>query len=239
MQRPNRNTIPSKCLDLAGYSERMLGKFSPSIVLMALAAKMKAGAAALAASQQAYEQAVRDILPARVDVKYENFVSDRRVRLTQQKAEIADGRRGGPIATLLFPEGSAPITKLVGASQVKAMVDLEGRLDVAEASWPEAQAEKAEIEERRKQYEAALESRQLAAQKARNLRVARDAAKEAFLTMYVEVMSRVAAEFPRDKPTQDLFFDEVRTRSALATADASDGDEAESDESLESSTTTA
>jgi hypothetical protein len=41
-----------------------------------------------------------------------------------------------------------------------------------------------------------------------------------FLTTYAEVMSLVGAEFPRDKVMQDLFFDEVRTKSAVEAADA-------------------
>ena len=59
----------------------------------------------------------------------------------------------------------------------------------------------------------------------------RDAAKEAFITKYVGITSRVAAEFPRDSAMQDLFFDEARTRSALAQADEEDGAEALGEES--------
>ena len=114
----------------------------------------------------------------------------------------------------------------VTAHTREAMIVLEGRLAAVEASWPEAQVERMAIENHRMQYQAALESRKLAARKARDCRALRDAVKEAFRTTYAEVMSRVEAEFPRDKVTQELFFDEVRTRSALATADTSEGDEA-------------
>lgn len=229
MQSPTSNTPVSKCLDLAAYSARMLGKFPGNAVLAGLASKMSAGAAELSAAQSAYEMAVRDILPARVDVKYENHVSDRRVRTTQQKAEMADGKRGGSIASSVFPEGSAPITRLVGQSQVEAMKNLEGRLDAAKALWSDAAAEKADIGDAREKYEKAIQGRAAAGQKSRDLRAVRNAAKEKFVTTYAEVMSRVEAEFPRDKVMQDLFFDEVRTRSALATAD--DGESADEETS--------
>ncbi|MDI1451725.1 hypothetical protein [Polyangium sp. 6x1] len=229
MQSPTPATPVSKCLDLASYSACMLGKFSSHAAFAALEGKMCQGAAELAAAQAEYEKAVKAILPKRVDVKYENYVSDRRIRLSQQKVEIADGKRNGRIATLVFPEGSAPITRLVGASQVEAMTDLEGRLAAAQSLWPEAEAEKVELGAFRQRYQSALENRQIAGQKARDLRAARNAAKDKFLTMYAEVMARVEAELPRDKVTQELFFDEVRTRSALETADTNEGDEAGSE----------
>jgi hypothetical protein len=225
MQSPTRNTPVWKCSELARYSARMLGKFGLNVVLLGLAEKMTTGEANLTATQDAYEEAVKAILPARVDVKYEDHVSDRRVRVTQQKAEIADGRRGGRIAGMVFPGGSDAITRLVGESQVESMIDLEGRLAAAASLWPEAQAEKDAIGAHRQQYQAALESRTIAGQKAREAKAARDAAKETFLLMYAEVMSRLEAEFPRDKITQDLFFDEVRTRSAVAATDTGTGGE--------------
>lgn len=225
MQAPTMNTPVSKCGDLAAYSTRMLGKFTNLPVLLALAAEMEAAAHELAEAQAVYEQAVRAILPTRVDVKYENHVSDRRIRLTQQKAEMADGKRGGRIAGAVFPDGSAPVTRLVGASQVKAMSDLEGRLDAAKALWPEAAGEMEAIQVHRERYDNALTGRENAGQHARNMRALRNAAKDKFIHKYVEIMSRVEAEFPRDRAMQDLFFDEVRTRSALATADTSTGDE--------------
>jgi hypothetical protein len=225
MQSPTRKTPISKCSELARYAARMLGKFGSNVVLLGLAAEMTSGEAELVATHDAYEEAVKAILPARVDVKYENHVSDRRVRASQQKAEIADGRRGGRIASLLFPEGSGAITRLVGDSQVEAMKDLEGRLAAAAPLWPEALAEKDVIAAHRQQYQAALESRDVAGQKARDAKAARDAAKEKFLSMYAVVMSRLEAEFPRDKVMQDLFFDEVRGRSAVADADTGAGEE--------------
>ncbi|MDC3957008.1 hypothetical protein [Polyangium jinanense] len=229
MQSPMRNTPVSKCLDLASHSVCMFGKFSSHPAFVALEEKMSAGAAELAAAQAEYEKAVKAILPRRVDIKYENYLSDRRIRLSQQKIEIADSKRNGRIASLVFPEGSAPITRLVGPSQVEAMINLEGRLAAAQSLWSEAEAEKVEISAFRQRYQAALENRQNAVQKARDLRAARNAAKDKFLTMYAEVMARVQAELPRDKVTQELFFDEVRTRSALAIADTDEGDEASSE----------
>lgn len=219
MQNPTTKTPVTKCLDLAAFSERMLGKFPSTPALAPLALKMAAAAKVLEDSQAAYVAAVIAILPTRVDVKFENFVSDRRIRITQQKAEMADGKKNGSIASQAFPEGSAPIVRLVGMSQVKQMVALEGRLAALAPLWSDAPAEAQAIGQFRESYKTAVDGRTKAGEDAANLRAVRDVAKEAFLTTYAEITSRVCAEFPRDPAMQDIFFDDVRGRSAAEQAD--------------------
>jgi hypothetical protein len=104
------------------------------------------------------------------------------------------------------------------------MHDLEGRLEAAAGAWAGALATRAEITTLRTNYEAALENRRAATQKASNARATRDAAKEDFLDVYAQITARVKAEFPRDRPMQDLFFDAVsedgappRTRATTTT----------------------
>lgn len=219
MQNPTTKTPVTKCLDLAAYSVRMLAKFPDTPALAPLAVKMAAAAKGLVDSQAAYAAAVTEILPTRVDVKYENFVSDRRIRVTQQKAELADGKKNGPIASQASPEGSAPIVRLVGMSQVNQMAALEGRLAALAPLWSDATAEAKAIGQFRAAYKTAVDGRTTAGEVAANLRAVRDVAKEAFLTTYDEITSRVSAEFPRDTQMQDIFFDDVRGRSAAEQAD--------------------
>ena len=227
MQKPTKKTPVSKCLDLSTFTVRMLGKYPANAVLTALAAKLGAAAAGLDSAQTSHTAAVKAILPTRVDVKFENFTSDRRVRLTQQKVEMADAKKSGPIATVAFPDGSTPITRLQGESQVAEMTNLVGRLAALASLWPEAEAESQAIGQCRDQYDLAIEGRTQAGKAADDLRAKRDVAKEIFLTTYAEVASRVEAEFPRDTTMQDLFFDDVRTPSTAAEAEA----EAEADDS--------
>lgn len=219
MQNPTKNTPVTKCLDLSAYAARMLSKFPGTPALAPLAGKLTTAAQALEEAQAKYAAAVREILPSRVDVKYENFVSDRRIRVTQQKAELADGVKGGRLSSQAFPEGSAPITRLVGLSQVEHMVKLEGRLAALEPLWPDALTEAKAIGQHHVDYQKALDGRTSAGQAATKLRAVRDVAKERFLTAYAEITSRVSAEFPRDTPMQDIFFDDVRGRSAAEQAD--------------------
>jgi hypothetical protein len=224
MQNPTAKTPVTKCLELATYAIRMFGKFPTNVVLTALAAELTTVKNNLGNAQQTYALALDELLNARVDVKFENHRSDRRIRQTQQKAELADAKKNGPIATMAFPEGSTPITRLIGDSQIQAMADLEGRLNSITNLWPEAANEKADIANHRESYAAALKSRADISQNIRNKRALRNAAKEAFLNKYAEITSRVAAEFPRDTTSQDLFFDDVRTKSALDEAENDDPD---------------
>ncbi len=230
MQTPTMKTPVSKCLELATYSIRMFGKFSTNIVLTGLAAEMSAAKTNIATAQQQYETAVKEVLPARVDVKYENHASDRRIRLTQQKVEIADGKKGGRIAGLVFKDGSTQITRLLGDSQIQAMSDLEGCLESAVTLWPEAADEKIDIAKHRESYATALKYRKDLRQAVRDKRAMRNASKEAYITRYAAITSRVEAEFPRDSAMQDLFFDEVRSKSALAEADEDSNDVPADDE---------
>jgi len=219
MQGVNIRVPVSKCLDLATYSIRMLSKFPDNVVLAGLGASLKVEQDDLGARQAAYEQAVREIIAARVDVSFENFSSDRRVRQTHRKAELADGKQGGKISSALFPDGSNVITRLQGDSQIQAMQDLEGRLEANKSLWNEAASEKADIAAHRDRYAKALKSRHDAGQKARDLRALRDAAKDRFVTKYLQAQSQVEVEFPRDKLMQELFFDDVRSKSSLEEAD--------------------
>jgi hypothetical protein len=224
MQLPNPKTPVPRCVDLAAYSARMLGKFKDNAVLTALSAKMSSAGEALAAAQAAYGAAAKALIPARVDVKFADLMADLGVVAGQRAAETADGVKNGPIASRLYPAGTTPITKPVGDSQVKEMHVLESRYDGMAASWSSAGAEKAKIVALRQAYEEALNGRRDAAKNAANLRATRNIVKEDFLDLYAEVANRVKAEFPRNKKMQDLFFDDVSKSPTSSDDDDGEGD---------------
>lgn len=222
MQTPNTKTSVSKCLELGAYTPRMCEKFPTNATLKDVALKLSAATKVLDDAQTDYAKAVQAILPTRVDVKYENFRSDRRIRLTQQRVEQADGVKSGKLGALVFPEGSSKIIRMLGQSQVDAMIALEGRLDALKTIWPDSVTETQEIGACHKAYQAAINGRTLAGQAAAALRAVRDVAKDSWLTVYIESQHRVEVEYPRDTTMQELFFDEVRTPSAAADADTSE-----------------
>lgn len=216
MQTPTTKTPISKCINLARFAETMFSKFPQNPALSALSATMAAARQPLANTQNAYAEAISEIVHARAEVRFADYVADKGVRSAIRAAEQVDGRKNGKIVTMIAPQGMTPIIKPVGATQVKAMHDLEGRLEAVASSWDGALAVRAEITALRENYEAAIETRRASGQKASNARAARDAAKEDFLDVYAEIAARVKAEFPRDRQMQDLFFDSVSDNAASA-----------------------
>lgn len=237
MQLPGRRTPVAQCERLALYTTTMLKMFPKNLTLAALAEKLSGGMTALTASQRAYADQVISLVVPRVHVKFVDYISDQAVRALQNRAELADGRKDGKIASMLFPGGVTPIVQPVGATQVAEMRDLEGRLEPAKSIWADAPKEKEAITGLRQQYETALAGRRAAREKASDLRVARNGVKEDFLDIFSQVASRIGEEFPRDRRAQDLFFDKIERRARSAGAADDEGEEAD-DTAPPASTTT-
>lgn len=229
MELPGSKTPIGKSLKLGRYTARMLGKFPQSAVLTALAAKMSAATSTLDAKQTAYAAAILAIVDHRVDVRHADWRADAGVRKALRVAELADGgEAGGPFASHLFPGGITPIIKPVGDTQIVAMSDLEGRYEGLKDRWDAALAEKATIEALRVDYETALKGRRQAGLTAGARRAERDLAKEDFLDVIAAIAGAIKQEHPRNRPLQDLFFDEVSAKAAGSSDDDDEGDDAPS-----------
>lgn len=209
MQTPNSKTPIPRCLALAHYAAWMLGKFASNSDLVALSQQMTAAADALEAASTAYEDSKRAIIRARVDVKYADFLSDSEVQNLLRRAELADGKSGGPIYRVLAPDGKTPLIKPFGQSQVDVLEDLKGRIEAATPLWADAPKELGTVQKIQTDYSTAITTRTTAWNTAKKLRVARNVAKDQFVTAYVHITLEVKQLFPRDPRMQDLFFDEV------------------------------
>jgi hypothetical protein len=224
MRLPNMLTPVSKCMELSDHSMYMLAKFPENPRLAELSRRMGEGGQALEDAQRLYEREQRAQIRLRIDVSFEDHVSDARIRRTRKLIEIDDGRRGGRIASQVFPAGSLDFTRIQGATQVDAMRQLEARLAAAQDIWPEAAAELAAITAHRQRYATALAARDQGNRRIKDLRTARDATKERFVHLYAEIVSLVSAEFPRDRATVALFFLDASVRRP-GRARPGDGDE--------------
>ena len=222
MIMPNMNTPVSKCEELSLYTEQMLAKFPDNPRLAALIPRLGASRGALEAGDLALRSEQRALMRLRIDVDFENYLSDRRVRRTRKLVEMHDGRRGGRIAAQILPDGSLDFSRIQGAKQIEAMRALEARLAATADIWPEAGNELGDIAQHRIRFGAAISARDEGLQRAKDLRTARNAAKERFLQVYAEAASLVAAEFPRDRVTQALFFLDAYDRRGRSYGD---GDE--------------
>ncbi len=222
---PNAKTPIDRCEHKSLHTRTMLDKFKDVPALNGLAAKLGEATNLLLVRHNAYNEKVKALIVLRVEVKFTDMLSDQVVRLALKRAEIEDGKAGGKITTLLFPNGSTPIIKPVGGTQVHEMRRLEGRYAEAEAIYPAAASEREKIQALRVRYEEALEGRRQGMESSAQARAARNLAKEEFLDVFAEVANRIKAAFPRDKKTQDLFF--------LKDKSASDGDDTDDQETAD------
>lgn len=224
MIMPDMKTPVSRCRELAMHTEQMLAKFADYPRLVALVPRIRAVDLTLGEIDQAYAVEQRALTRLRIDLRYENYLSDRRVRRTRKAVEMHDGRRGGRIAAQILPDGSLDFSRIQGAKQIDAMRSLEARLTSVLDIWPEAGSELGDIATHRMRYTTALAARDEGLRRVKDLNTARRAAKERFLQVYAEIVSLVAAEFPRDRETQALFFIDARKRSGAPYEDG-EGDE--------------
>jgi hypothetical protein len=222
MIMPNKQTAVSRCLDLALHTEQMLAKFLENPRLATLIPRIRTGGLGLEEADRACAGELRVLMRLRIDVSYENYVSDRRVRRTRKLVEMHDGRRGGRIAAQIMPDGSLDFSRIQGTKQIEAMRSLEARLAAAQDIWPEALSELGDITAHRMRYGAAVAARDEGLRRVKDLITARHAAKERFLQLYTEIVSLVEAEFPRDRETQELFFLDARDRTGRPSEDGED-----------------
>jgi hypothetical protein len=223
MITPDEQTSVSRCLELALYAEQMLGQLADSPRLAALIPRIHAGAGALMDAERAYARELRVLMWLRIDVRFEDYLSDQRVRRTRRMVEMHDGR-GGCIAAQIMPEGWLDFSRIQGARQIEAMRALEARLAAAQDIWPEATSELAAIAAHRIRYTRAITARERGLRRVHDLLTAREAAREQFLQLYAEIASLVEAELPRDREAKGRFFLDARERSALPSDDG-EGDE--------------
>lgn len=224
---PNKQTPASRCEELGRYTEHMLAKFPENPRLVALSQRLRDGTSALESAGLAYDAERRVLARLRIDVDFENYLADQRVRRTRKLVEMHDGRRGGRLAAQILPDGSLDFSRIQGARQIDAMRSLETRLAAVRDLWPEAESERAAIETHRVRYAGAVGARDEGLRRTKDLRLGRDAAKERFLQLYAEIVSLVAAEFPRDRDAQELFFLDARKPGRVSD---DDGDELPDDE---------
>lgn len=209
MQNPTMKTPIPRCLHLGRYSARMLGKFPQVAELVTFTAKMNAITATLDSAFQTYEESKLAIVAARVDVRFADHTTDIELKNLIRRVELADGKAGGPLFSILVPDGKSALVKPFGQSQLDVLVDLAGALATLVSTWPGAAQEGLTVNGLRETYQTAIDGRTAAWKNARNLRLARNIAKQAFITGYLEISFGVKSLYPTDKAMQDLFFDDV------------------------------
>jgi hypothetical protein len=225
MQAITMTTPVHKCLMVATHAVHMLAKFPENPRLTDMSRRLDAGAQALEGAELALEAAERAAERTRIDVRFENYASDRCMRRVKKQVEAQDAHRNGRVTSLVLGDGTPDFTRLQGKTQVDAMRQFELRLAGAQDVWPGATDEMAQVSGHRVRYEAALDAREQGKRAVEVARANRNTAKERFVQLYAEIVSLVKAEFPRDRHTQELFFIDVYARRGRNGEEREDGDD--------------
>jgi hypothetical protein len=125
---PTKDTPIERCEQKSLHTQAMLSKFANVPALQGLGAILAAATNALLAREAELQARIKALILLRVEVAWCDRLSDQIVRDGLKRAQIADGEVGGRITTTLFPNGSTPIIKPVGSTQVDEMVTLERSL---------------------------------------------------------------------------------------------------------------
>lgn len=224
----NAKTPIVRCELKSLYMRTMIGKFPEVDDLKGLDTKLELATTTLLERDGIYREKIKSLVVIRVEIKFTDRLADQAIRAAIRRAQIADGKAGGLIASTLFPGGSTPVIRPVGGTQVKEMRALEGRYVEAAQIYPAGADDHGKIKELRVRYEDALEARKLGMEAAAQARAARNLAKEEFLDIFAEVVHRIRGAFPRDKKTQDLFFLKDKGNDGIDVGDDQD-DETEDD----------
>jgi hypothetical protein len=197
----------------------MTRQFPEEAELNLAADKLGEATLLLATKQQELEQRLLELVARRVTLKWTDWTADRVARGVLNAAEAHDGKKGGPMAAEVAPNGITPIVKPLGSKEVAELRKLELRLTALTGRWEAAAAQLALVVRAREAYEAALSAREEGYSAVGLARAQRDLAKEDFLDAFAEFSGRVKTRFPRDREMQQMFFDSERESSGVSKDD--------------------
>lgn len=167
-------------------------------------------------------QARKPSLEKRAVFRFAHHETDQAIRMCHRAAEIADGgRKNGPIAEFLFPEGLGPVIAPFGVRQIPPTEKL-----IADMKRCNLAGSEAFCAEWTPKVEAALNKLKVAADEhaaARNVHLDAFQDEVALRGEHFQAVDKLAglvrAAFPNDRARQDLIFPVVDDSAADNTSD--------------------
>jgi len=167
---------------------------------------------ALAAAKATREQAEDDLIGPRASARFAESALEAVLREIAATARNHDHKEGGDLVfRSIFPNGLDAEIRPRGAAQLSSSTALRERLNSQRpAAAVKAQVLK-DLDAALATLSAALEARRLAEQALGIARAAEDGARETFVSSYDSNAGAIRQMFPRNRPRQDLYFDQFRT----------------------------
>ena len=157
---------------------------------------------------------LKALIPVRVTVRFAERGVERSLRGLNAGAVALDGKAGGPIQAVLFPNGLNAETRPRTAKQVEAAQRVLNRLHTASLAEPLRAAHEEALIRSTNALVTALDARKAAYQNLGAAIAAELSSRDDFVRAYDANAGAIRQRFPKDKETQDLYFDAVSSRKA-------------------------
>lgn len=167
---------------------------------------------------KAREDAEDALVPVRVRLVFLERAAERALRVTANSASTLDGKRGGAVHSALFPDGINPETRPKGPGQVEAMVRVINRLTTSSVAEPLRAEQLPRLNAAKAALEEGLRLRKVATEALGAAYAAELSSREDFVRAYDGNAGAIRQHFPKDKESQDLYFDTF-TSSRTVTGD--------------------
>ena len=154
----------------------------------------------------------RVLLPIRVAVRFHERDVERCLRVLGAGAYALDGKRGGPVHSALFPDGMEAETRPKAQGQVEAARRVLNRLNTASLAEGLRALHAGPIGESATVLETTLASRKTAASAMGVAMAAEFSSRDDLVRAYDSNAGAIRQRFPKDRETQDLYFDAFSTR---------------------------
>ncbi len=176
------------------------------------------------AAAAARATADRNLIPLRVALLFQERDVERALRVLSSSAIALDGKRGGPAHTALFPDGQAIETRPKGQRQVDAADRVLNRLASASPAEPLRAAHTSTLTTARNALQAGIDARKAATAVLGAAIAAELSAREDFVRAYDGNAGAIRQHFPKDRESQELYFDSLGGTRSTTSDDEEDAE---------------
>ena len=209
METPSAQMAADRLLLLGDYHLAALSQTPEYGDLHAGFLPVNDGLRADAATRAAAERA---LIPVRVSIRFAERDVERELRGLSAACVSVDGKQGGAVQGLLFPNGLNAETRPRTAKQVEAARRVLNRLHTSTPAEPLRATNEARLTAATNALAAALDARKAANEMLGAAIAAELSSRDDFVRAYDANAGAIRQRLPKDKEAQDLYFDVISAR---------------------------
>lgn len=209
METPSPTMSAARLLLLGDYHLAALLQTPEHSDLHAVFLPVNDGLRADASTRDAAERA---LIPVRVALRFAERNVERELRALSGACVSVDGKKGGAVQALLFPNGLNAETRPRTHKQLEAARRVLNRLRTSTPAEPLRATSEPRLLAATNALEAALDARKTANEVLGAAIAAEFSSRDDFVRAYDANAGAIRQRHPKDKETQDLYFDAITTR---------------------------